>query len=111
MPNTNEMTANISGLKCDTPTCDYHDPAIRLEDYEAYIDTPCPKCGASLLTRADYDQVQQLLSIMAMVNSMPATSEPGEETTSIELDLNGTGDVSIVGIGLVDKGEHDDGEN
>lgn len=110
---SNGITANISGLKCDGPTCDYHDPAIKLEDYEAHIDAPCPKCGAPLLTQADYDQVQQLLSLVATINNMPSVSEPNQETATIELGLNGTGDVAILSIRKADhhNGGHEDGEN
>lgn len=94
--NLNGITANISGLKCDGPTCDYEDPAIKVEDYEQYIDKPCPKCGASLV---------------AMINDMPDASEPGQETASIQLDMNGTGDVAILSIQSSKKGDDPDGES
>jgi hypothetical protein len=115
MSNTNKhsngITANISGLKCDGPACDYHDPTIKLEDYEAHINAPCPKCGAPLLTQADYDQVQQILSLVATINDMPSVSEPTQEAATIELGLNGTGDVAILSIHPTDNGGNNDGEN
>ena len=51
------MMANISGLKCDNPDCDYKDDTIDSVDYEQHIDKPCPDCGESLLTQDDYDKV------------------------------------------------------
>lgn len=40
-------------LKCDAAGCDHvEDVAAITEDM---IDRPCPKCGASLLTRDDWD--------------------------------------------------------
>ena len=45
-----KMDFNISGLKCDNPSCDYSNPDIPFEQYEQFINCPCPKCGQSLLT-------------------------------------------------------------
>ncbi len=54
------MMANISGLKCDNPECEYKDDTVDSVDYEQHIDKPCPDCGESLLTQDDYDKVQQI---------------------------------------------------
>jgi hypothetical protein len=43
----------IRGLKCDAPGCDYRDDTVEFANYKAYINKPCPKCGANLLTEAD----------------------------------------------------------
>ena len=48
---------NIHGLKCDNPECGFVDSTIQRKDYPSYIDFPCPKCGQSLLTQADFDAV------------------------------------------------------
>lgn len=39
-------------FKCDP--CGY-EPEDKVELSEALIDTPCPKCGANMLTREQYD--------------------------------------------------------
>lgn len=54
------MRMNIYGLKCDAPTCDYNDPTVKLEEYEANIGKPCPKCGESLLTQEAFDRVMEI---------------------------------------------------
>lgn len=45
----------IKGLKCDNPGCNYRDDTILREEYEKYINHPCPLCGHPILTQADYD--------------------------------------------------------
>ena len=67
--NENNADLEISGLKCDNPTCDYNDPSVPLSDYEKSINKPCPKCGESLLTQSDYDQVMQMVQAVELMNS------------------------------------------
>ncbi|MEK3955646.1 hypothetical protein [Psychrobacillus sp. FSL K6-1464] len=91
------ITANISGLKCDNSACDYKDKSIKLEQYESYINAPCPACGSSLLTQADYDQVQSIIAMMEDVNSKVTSGEfpvsPNGEKASVSFEFNGTGTV------------------
>ena len=92
----NGTTADIRGLKCDMPSCGYRDDSIELIQYESYIDEPCPKCGSPLLTQADYDQVQKILSLVDMVNSLPNMSnESNDGKGKISFEFNGTGNVMM----------------
>jgi hypothetical protein len=91
----NGITTIISGLKCDNSSCDYRDDSIKLEQYESYIDAPCPKCSSPLLTQADYNQVQKILSLVDLVNSLPAPTEESKEKAIISFDFNGTGHVNM----------------
>lgn len=81
----------IKGLKCDK--CDYEDMSINVENYHDYVDAPCPDCGANLLTQADYDFVQVLMSLTDKINK--ACEERGIEDDgtleefSIKLDGSG----------------------
>jgi hypothetical protein len=43
-------------LKCDAPGCDHIESHGVL--VAEMIDKPCPKCGANLLTREDYDNFE-----------------------------------------------------
>lgn len=46
-------------LKCDAPGCDHRQD---VDDFsEDMIGLPCPKCGASLLTREDYEYTRDVL--------------------------------------------------
>lgn len=89
------ITAQISGLKCDNNPCGYRDDTISVEEYESYINAPCPECGAPLLTQADYDQVQLILSAVEMVNALPKATSDSEGTAAVSFEMNGTGSVDI----------------
>lgn len=89
----NAMRVDIKGLKCDSSSCDYIDMSIKLEEYESYINSPCPKCGEPLLTQADFDQVQNILKMVSMVNSIPTPKEDYKEKAKISFEFNGTGNV------------------
>ena len=64
------LTINITGLKCDNPNCDYRRDDIPFEAYEGYINAPCPKCGESLLTQADYDECLRMKSAARKVSAI-----------------------------------------
>jgi len=91
----NGTTTNISGLKCDNTSCDYRDDSIKLEEYESYINVPCPECGSPLLTQEDYDQVQKILLLVNTVNSLPKATDYSEGKTKISFEFNGTGNVNM----------------
>lgn len=56
----------VTGIKCDNKICDYHDDSILMKDYSQFLNKPCPKCGANLLTQADYDLVLKIEKISNM---------------------------------------------
>jgi hypothetical protein len=64
---------NISGLKCDNPNCDYIDPTVPFSDYEKSINKPCPECGESLLTQADYDKTLQIVRAMELLSKLSSS--------------------------------------
>jgi hypothetical protein len=59
----------IAGIKCNTPGCGYRDDTVQVKDYKLWVNKPCPKCGASLLTQADYSTTLLLIIIADAVNS------------------------------------------
>lgn len=58
------------GLKCDNSNCDYTNEEIKIEDYEIWVDKPCPKCSENLLTKEDYDNLKGFLAIKDFINSL-----------------------------------------
>lgn len=54
-------------LKCDAVGCSYRD-AEPLPFTEDLIGRPCPVCGANMLTRADFEDAQKLLTAIGTVN-------------------------------------------
>lgn len=47
----NALELSIKGIKCDNPNCDYINKDVEFKDYKKWINKPCPKCGANLLTQ------------------------------------------------------------
>ena len=93
-PNKTPILSRIGGLKCDNPECDYKDDTIDVVDYEQHIDKPCPDCGESLLTQADYDKVVKMQKAIQDLNNlfgdmaglgMPTGKDTGER---VKLDLS-----------------------
>ena len=89
----------INGLKCDNPKCDYYNPNFKGVDYEKYVDSKCPKCGAVLLTRADQDMTMLICKILdnpiiRFINwfGVKVLRKP---LTKFSLEMNGTGDFEL----------------
>jgi hypothetical protein len=76
------VTVGSSGLKCDTQGCDWRDPDISLANFASYVDFPCPKCGASVLTEQDYDALQVVMTLVHEVNAI-AEALPTDELLKI----------------------------
>ena len=66
----------IGGLQCDVNGCDYIDTTINADDYKDLIGTPCPKCGASLLTQADYDAIMEMLKMEKTLMDLGISLKP-----------------------------------
>jgi hypothetical protein len=88
------MNMNIRGLKCDASDCDYSDDSILSKDYDKYLNMPCPKCGANLLTQADLNAVramEELVSNPAMQELDRLMKESGSQQVKATIHMNGTG--------------------
>lgn len=66
-----ENTKVTYGLKCDNPTCDWRDDKVTPNDYEQWLNKPCPDCGENLLTETDYENAKQLLAMIDLLSSIP----------------------------------------
>lgn len=88
------MGLEVSGLKCDAEGCDYRDPEAGKDgDWAALVDTPCPKCGASLLTEADYKATMELFALAATINAAFGPVESEAKSAKFRAEMNGTGEV------------------
>ena len=86
----------ISGLKYDAPGCGHIDPSIPREAFEQYIDAPCPKCGAPLLTLADYKLCLALDTVIDLVNAVVGdVPESDCPRPRFHLEMDGTGKLTI----------------
>lgn len=79
-----QPTITSHGIKCDAVECDFTKELAVFEEYSAYVNAPCPKCGANLLTEADYEAIEtfHLLAtneeFAKKVNTEAQTSLPKE---------------------------------
>lgn len=94
----------ITGIKCDAPGCGYSDPNIPRhgEDYADYLNAPCPKCGASLLTEADLKLVQRITAGTNLLNrigkALGLKSQRGKRSADdqiIPLSMHGDGSLTV----------------
>lgn len=89
---TQAIQYNISGLKCDAAACDYEDNEARFENYEQYLNAPCPKCGANLLTEADLAAVKAIMAGADWLNQVVGdVSESKGQVVNIRFDMDGSG--------------------
>jgi hypothetical protein len=58
-------------LQCDAPSCGYvTEEKVSPADLSAWLERPCPKCGAPLLTEAGLEFVMILHSLAGSVNEV-----------------------------------------
>ena len=72
-------TSNLGNLHCDE--CGYDSPEKR-EFVAELIGTPCPKCGANMLTERDYHDTLKMLKFADNLNKWLGwlgTEDPGPQ--------------------------------
>jgi len=92
---------NISGIKCDSLTCDYCDDNVHVNGYEDWLNKPCPKCGSNLLTQADYDMQLCLLETVRLENLNSPVNNTEEPIFEVNISMNGSGYISIENLNLL----------
>ena len=91
----NALEINIGGIKCDNPNCDFVDMSVKIEDYDKWLNKPCPKCGENLLTNDDYRNIQFLLGMEELANKIYPKIEDNESIVKATINMNGTGDMNV----------------
>lgn len=90
------------GIKCDA--CDYKDMSVKREDYDLWLNKPCPACGANLLTEADYDKLIEMEKVAEFLNKgfekLPAFLQKSllgkaDKKLSIPIEADGSGEVDF----------------
>jgi len=87
--------AQVKGIKCDTVLCDYVDMEVPFTDYPQWLNRPCPKCGANLLTQADFDAV---ISLVRIAEEQP--DDEGETDFNMSVSFDGTGEPKLESVEL-----------
>ncbi len=85
----------IGGIKCDNPNCDFRDDSVSVEDYKDWINKPCPKCGANLLTKKDYKTTKRIIKLCKIFNKIFPNDYNAEDQVKGKISMNGTGKVDI----------------
>lgn len=72
--------------------------AVKYENYQEWLNKPCPKCGANLLTQEDLDATEQLMEIVNLTNEV--LKDLGLEKQDMDefvvpIEANGTGELSF----------------
>lgn len=91
----NAVELNIKGIKCDNPECDFKDDNVKFEDYEQWINKPCPKCGLNLLTQEDFDNTKMIIDIVSMANKVFPKRKEDEKIVTANIEMDGTGKVDF----------------
>ena len=81
------------GIRCDA--CDWKNPNVKVEDSESWLNKPCPKCGANLLTETDLKIMESLLSLVEVINDLAPLYPDDSPTTGLSIETNGTGAVIV----------------
>lgn len=87
---------NIRGIKCDNPNCDYRNDKVEFKDYEKWLNKPCPKCGANLLTKEDLEMTKALINVANIANKVLPKQNNEEERIKAIIEMNGTGRADII---------------
>ena len=68
---TPRILRKSGGLQCDSPSCDWTDETIEVEDYKQWLNASCPKCGENVLTQEDLDSVLKVMEMVDLINALP----------------------------------------
>lgn len=83
------------GLKCDNPSCNFVDMSIAIEDYDKWLNAPCPKCGANLLTQEDLDTVKMIIVISKLVQASEYENKGVDGKATLHFNFDGTGNAEM----------------
>lgn len=92
---TDNMNLVGGGLKCDNQSCDFVDISIAIEDYDKWLNAPCPKCGANLLTQEDLDAVKMIIVLSKLVQASEYENKGIDGEATLHFNFDGTGNVEM----------------
>lgn len=95
-------TLTISGIKCDNPTCDYTNENVSLNEYETWLNKPCPCCGENLLTEEDFNTVKLMGAMVQLANETAPANNVDEPIVEATIGMNGSGSITIEDMQIKD---------
>jgi len=91
----NALDLSIHGIKCDNIDCDFVDMEVKVEDYDKWLNKPCPKCGTNLLTQEDFDNTQLIISLVNTMNKILPQDKNNEGKVEMNIEMDGTGEMNF----------------
>lgn len=91
----NALELQVLGIKCDNKNCDYKNENVRYDEFEEWLNKPCPKCGETLLTEKDLKTMRFLLKITNFLNKILPKQKENDEKAVMNIEMDGTGKVEF----------------
>lgn len=95
------MEKNIKGIKCDAMGCGWSNMDVEWDDIDAttaeWLNKPCPKCGANLLTEEDVESTKKMFVVLEIMEKV--SKEIGldnDEETTAKMISDGTASKKII---------------
>ena len=83
----------LNGLECDK--CDWKDESIPLDDFEKWLDKPCPKCGAVVLTHEQLGQLNMMIEIADVLNQLDMDIDPNDPMMDMNIKIDGSANIKL----------------
>lgn len=65
-----QVKVKIEGIKCDNPGCDYVNTSVNINNFQEWVDKPCPQCGEILLNKSDYKFAKFSIGVSNIINKI-----------------------------------------
>ena len=92
----NALELQILGIKCDNKSCDYKNENVKYEEFDEWLNKPCPKCGENLLTEADLNTMISLIKITNFLNKILPKPKKDEKRVAMDVEMDETGKVEFI---------------
>jgi phage FluMu protein Com len=83
----------LNGLRCDQ--CNWVDENIPLDDFDKWLDKPCPKCGAIVLTHEQLGHLYMMLEIADVMNQLDIPIDPNEPMAEMNLLIDSSANIKL----------------
>lgn len=88
---TKAIEYKIHGIKCDKEGCGYKDMSVKFEDYNEWLNKPCPECNSNLLTEEDMKTCLLLIGITNSINDYAGDMPDDAKKAWFKIEMNGSG--------------------
>lgn len=98
------------GIKCDY--CEYRNDTVQVDDYDNWLNKPCPDCGKNLLTKDDLERTNRLIGMAKWYNGLSEEDQKklgfDEEGQKIEVEFDVHKEITIKSINLHKENKTDE---